>query len=201
MPPPDFAGGTRPADFNELIFQYVLKLREMVGRHAMRLMVMQGPLANTGYLAGLGPVIGKMPKDIVIGSYYTAMGIYPGWEKDFPLLRRNGIDFFAQSWIWSHCWLMPEVSGSMRCSDAEVTRGLEHGAVGQHHLRLGRFRSFSIGWADLVPERLPCRQRLDRGEAGSGLLQPAPIAGSSMESKTTESPARSRCSATSTFNR
>ena len=89
------SSGTNPSDLNELIFQYVLKLREMVGRHGMRLMVMQGPLANTGYLAGLGPVIHKMPKDVVIGSYYTAMGIYSGWENDFPLLHRTGIDFFA----------------------------------------------------------------------------------------------------------
>lgn len=125
-----FASGTRPADFNELVFQHVLRLREIVGRHGMRLMVMQGPLANTGTLAGLGPVLGKLPKDVVIGSYYTAMGIYPDWEKDFPLLRRTGIDFFAQSWIWSHCWLMPEVSGSLRCSDDEVSRGVQHGALG-----------------------------------------------------------------------
>lgn len=139
-----FSSGTRPADFNELVFQYVLKLREMVGRHGMRLMVMQGPLESTGNLAGLGPVIGKMPKDVVIGSYYTAMGIYSGWEKDFPLLRRTGIDFFAQSWIWSHCWLMPEVSGSMRCSDAEVTSGLAHGALGSITCDWGDFGHFQL---------------------------------------------------------
>jgi hypothetical protein len=139
-----FSSGTPPADFNELIFQYVLTLREMVRRHGMRLMVMQGPLANTGSLAGLGPVLGKMPKDVVIGSYYTAMGIYSGWEKDFPLLRRTGIDFFAQSWIWSHCWLMPEVSGSIRCSDAEVSRGLEHGALGSITCDWGDFGHFQL---------------------------------------------------------
>lgn len=139
-----FSSGTKPADFNELIFQYVLKLREMVSRHRMRLMVMQGPLANTGYLAGLGPVIHKMPKDVIIGSYYTAMGIYSGWEKDFPLLRRTGVDFFAQSWIWSHCWLMPEVSGSIRCSDAEVSRGLEHGALGSITCDWGDFGHFQL---------------------------------------------------------
>jgi hypothetical protein len=139
-----FSSGTRPADFNELVFQYVLKLREMVGRHGMRLIVMQGPLANTGYLAGLGPVLGKMPKDVVIGSYYTAMEVYSGWEKDFPLLRRTGIDFFAQSWIWSHCWLMPEVSGSMRCSDAEVSRGLAHGALGSITCDWGDFGHFQL---------------------------------------------------------
>ena len=88
------SSGTRPADFNELVFQYVLKLRDMVGAHRMRLIVMQGPLGDTGYLAGLGPVLDKLPKDLVIGSYYTAMGIYSGWEKDFPLLRKTGIDFF-----------------------------------------------------------------------------------------------------------
>jgi hypothetical protein len=134
-----FASGTNPADFNALLFQYVLKLREMVGRHGMRLMVMQAALASSGGMAGLGPVIDKMPKDVVIGSYYTAMGVYGGWEKDFPLLRRTGIDFFAQSWIWSHCWLMPEVSGSLRCSDAEVSRGLAHGALG----------SITCDWGDL----------------------------------------------------
>ena len=139
-----FSSGTKPADFNELIFKYVLKLREMVGRHGMRLMVMQGPLANTGVLAGLGPVIGKMPKDVVIGSYYTAMGIYSGWEHDFPLLRKTGIDFFAQSWIWSHCWLMPEVSGSIRCSDAEVGRGLDHGALGSITCDWGDFGHFQL---------------------------------------------------------
>ena len=85
-----------------------------------------------------------MPKDVVIGSYYTAMGIYSGWEKDFPLLRKAGIDFFAQSWIWSHCWLMPEVSGSIRCSDAEVSRGLEHGALGSITCDWGDFGHFQL---------------------------------------------------------
>ena len=133
------AGGLQRVDL-----PVVLRLREMVGRHKMRLMVMQGRLGNTGYLAGLGPVIGKMPKDVVIGSYYTAMGIYSGWEKDFPLLRRTGIDFFAQSWIWSHCWLMPEVSGSIRCSDAEVSRGLEHGLLGSITCDWGDFGHFQL---------------------------------------------------------
>ena len=139
-----YANGTKPADFNELVFQHVLKLREMVGRHRMRLMVMQGPLASTGALAGLGPVVGKMPKDVVIGSYYTAMGVYPDWDKDFPLLRKTGIDFFAQSWILSHCWLMPEVSGSLRCSDAEVSRGAEHGALGSITCDWGDFGHFQL---------------------------------------------------------
>ncbi len=138
------SSGTRPADFNELVFQYVLKLRDMVGAHRMRLIVMQGPLGDTGYLAGLGPVLDKLPKDLVIGSYYTAMGIYSGWEKDFPLLRKTGIDFFAQSWIWSHCWLMPDASGSIRCSNAEVSRGLQHGALGTITCDWGDFGHFQL---------------------------------------------------------
>ncbi|MFA6242117.1 MAG: glycoside hydrolase family 20 zincin-like fold domain-containing protein [Candidatus Hydrogenedentales bacterium] len=115
----------------DLVFDYVLKLNEAVKKHGRRLMITQGPLDSQGHLAGMGPKLDSLPKDIIIGSYYCAGGPYqPAWEKDFPRLHEKGFDFFAQAWIYSHLWLTPWVNRSMEFSDLEVSRGLQYGAIG-----------------------------------------------------------------------
>lgn len=115
----------------DLVFGYVLKLNEAVKKHGRRLMITQGPLDSQGHLAGMGPKLDMLPKDIIIGSYYCAGGPYqPAWEKDFPRLHEKGIDFFAQAWIYSHVWLTPWLTRAYEFSDLEVGRGLQHGAMG-----------------------------------------------------------------------
>ena len=121
--------GTTQAELNELTFQYALKIREAAARHGMRLMVIQAQLGAEGSLAGLGSVVERLPKDILIGCYYTAE-FYGGWEKDFPRLQRLGLDFLAQPWIDSHGHIMPYVGHAMDFSDIEISRGLQYGAVG-----------------------------------------------------------------------
>ena len=115
----------------DLVFNYVLQLNEAVKKHGRRLMITQGPLDSQGHLAGMGPKLDLLPKEIIIGSYYCAGGPYqPAWEKDFPRLREKGFDFFAQAWIYSHLWLTPCVDRAAEFSDLEVSRGLGHGAIG-----------------------------------------------------------------------
>lgn len=115
----------------DLVFGYVLELNEAVKKHGRRLTITQGPLDSQGHLAGMGPKLDSLPKDIIIGSYYCAGGPYqPAWEKDFPRLHEKGFDFFAQAWIYSHVWLTPWVNRAAEFSDLEVSRGLEHGAIG-----------------------------------------------------------------------
>ncbi|MHB1000183.1 MAG: glycoside hydrolase family 20 zincin-like fold domain-containing protein [Armatimonadota bacterium] len=121
--------GTKPEDLPELIFQYVLKLRDIVGKHNMRLMIAQAQLNSTGHLAGIGALIDKLPKDIVISSYYTAE-FYGGWDKDFPQMHDLGIDFFAQPWIDSHGRIMPYTGHAKDFSDITVSRGVMHGSIG-----------------------------------------------------------------------
>jgi len=118
-------------DVTDLVYGYVLQLNAMVKRHDMRLMIAQGPLDSTGHLAGMGPKLDVLPKDVIIGSYYCAGGPYsPAWEKDYPRLQEKGFDFFAQAWIGSHVRLMPPAQHALDFSDAEVSRGLAHGAIG-----------------------------------------------------------------------
>ncbi len=125
------AAGMTIDELTDLVFGYVLQLNEMVKRHGMRLMIAQGPLDSTGHLAGMGPKLDELPKDIIVGSYYCAGGNYqPAWEKDFPRLKREGIDFFAQAWIGSHIRLMPPAEHANDFSDNEVRRGLQYGALG-----------------------------------------------------------------------
>jgi hypothetical protein len=121
--------GTTQAELNELTFQYALKIREAAARHGMRLMIVQAQLGAEGSLAGLGSVVERLPKDILIGCYYTAE-FYGGWEKDFPRLQKLGLDFLAQPWIDSHSHIMPYVGHAMDFSDIEISRGLLYGAVG-----------------------------------------------------------------------
>jgi hexosaminidase len=123
--------GLTVEQLTDLVYNYVLELNKMVQPHGMRLMIAQGPLDSTGHLAGMGPKLDALPKDIIIGSYYCAGGPYkPAWEKDFPRLEEKGFDFFAQAWINSHIRLMPWVGNAADFSDAEVTCGLKHGAMG-----------------------------------------------------------------------
>jgi hypothetical protein len=104
----------------------------MIKPHGMRLMIAQGPLDSTGMLAGFGPVIAKLPKDILVSSYYTvAPGVYgTAWETDFPRFKELGIDFFSQPWIDSHIRIMPDTVHAAAFSDAQVNKGAEFGALG-----------------------------------------------------------------------
>ena len=92
-------------------------------------MIAQCPLDAVGHLNGIGPVLDKLPKDIVVASYYTA-DFYGGWDKDFPRLQKKGIGLFAMPWINSHGHIMPYVDDAMRFSDQTVSRGLRFGAMG-----------------------------------------------------------------------
>ncbi|MCU0961708.1 MAG: beta-N-acetylhexosaminidase, partial [Pirellulaceae bacterium] len=125
------ADGMTLEQVTDLVYGYVLQLREMVRRHGMRLMIAQGPLDSTGHLAGMGSKLDTLPRDVIVGSYYCAGGPYaPAWEKDFPRLQAAGFDFFAQAWIGSHIRLMPPPQHALDFSDAEISRGLAHGAIG-----------------------------------------------------------------------
>lgn len=121
--------GTTQEQLTDLTLQYATKMRDALAKRGMRLMVAQGPLAAEGSLTGLGSVVEKLPKDVVIASYYTAE-FYGGWDKDFPRLRQVGLDFFAQPWIDSHAHIMPYVGHAMDFSDITVSRGLKFGALG-----------------------------------------------------------------------
>jgi hypothetical protein len=123
--------GVTISQATDLVFGYVLQLNAAVQRHGRRLMIAQGPLDSQGHLAGMGPKLEALPKDIIIGSYYCAGGPYqPAWEKDYPRLQEKRLDFFAQAWIYSHVWLTPWVNRAAEFSDLEVSRGLRHGAIG-----------------------------------------------------------------------
>jgi hypothetical protein len=123
--------GVTVSQATDLVFDYVLQLNAAVKRHGRRLMIAQGPLDSQGHLAGMGPKLDALPKDIIIGSYYCAGGPYkPAWEKDYPRLREKRLDFFAQAWIYSHVWLTPWVKPAAEFSDLEVSRGLGQGAIG-----------------------------------------------------------------------
>lgn len=123
--------GVTISQATDLVFDYVLQLNEAVRKHGRRLMIAQGPLDSQGHLAGMGPKLDALPKDIIIGSYYCAGGPYkPAWEKDFPRLQEKRIDFFAQAWIYSHLWLTPWVNPAASFSDLEVSRAAKHGGIG-----------------------------------------------------------------------
>lgn len=133
------AAGMSLEDITNLVYGYVLQLNETVQRHGMRLMIAQGPLDSTGHLAGMGPKLETLPKNIIVSSYYCAGGPYaPAWERDFPRLQSHGTDFFAQAWIGSHLRLIPSPQHAADFSDKEVARGLQHGALG----------SISTDWGD-----------------------------------------------------
>lgn len=123
--------GVSVEEVTDLVFDYVLKLNEMVKKHDVRLLIAQGPLDSVGHLAGMGPRLDDLPKDIIIGSYYCAGGPYaPAWEKDFPRMAEMGFDFFAQAWITAHTRILPWTTDAADFSDKEVARGLMHGALG-----------------------------------------------------------------------
>jgi hypothetical protein len=121
--------GTRPEELPALMLGYTIKLRDMLAKRGIRLMVAQGPLDATGHLNGIGQVIDRLPKDIVVASYYTAE-FYGHWEKDFSRLRQQGIGLFAQPWIDSHGHIMPYVGHALDFSDITVSRSLPYGAMG-----------------------------------------------------------------------
>ena len=134
------ADGLPLEQVTDLVYGYVLQLNDAVKKHERRLIIAQGPLDSQGHLAGMGPKLDVLPKEVIIGSYYCAGGPYqPAWEKDFPRLHEQGFDFFAQAWIYSHALLTPWVSKSAEFSDLEISRGLMHGAMG----------SITTDWGDL----------------------------------------------------
>lgn len=136
--------GTKPEELPPLVLAYVLKLREIVARHGMRLMVAQYALDSPGHANGIGPVFDQLPRDIAISSYYTAAFV-GGWDKDYPFLQQKGFDYFTQSWIASHDRLMPYVEASLSCSDLSVSRGCQYGARG----------SITCDWGDSGHYHLP----------------------------------------------
>ena len=121
--------GTTQQQLTELTLQYAVKMHDALAKRGMRLMVVQGPLAAEGSLTGLGSVVERLPKDIIIGSYYTAE-FYGGWDSDFVRLQKLGLEFLAQPWIDSHGHIMPYVGHAMDFSDIEISRGLQYGAAG-----------------------------------------------------------------------
>jgi len=126
------ASGTSTEQATEMVYQYVLKLRDMIKPYGMRLMIAQGPLDSVGSLAGFGPVLDKLPKDIMVASYYTVPpGAYgTAWEVDFPRFKKYGIDFFVQPWINSHIRILPDTVNSADQSDSHASKGAEFGALG-----------------------------------------------------------------------
>lgn len=121
--------GITQEQLTDLTLKYATKMRDHLAQRGIRLMIAQGPLAMEGSLTGLGSVVEKLPKDMIIASYYTAE-FYGGWDSDFPRLQKLGLDFFAQPWIDSHEHIMPYVGHGMDFSDITVTRGLKYGAIG-----------------------------------------------------------------------
>ena len=196
------ASGTPTDQATELIYNYVLKLRDMIKPYGMRLMIAQGPLDSTGMLAGFGPVIDKLPKDILVSSYYTvAPGAYgTAWKEDFPRFKKYGIDFFSQPWIDSHIRIMPDTVHAAALSDAQVSKGVEFGAwearppTGETTATItspGR-RGIRISTTARAPG--PARRWIAATSTRRSLA-------CSTESRTTASPERSTWSAASTARR
>lgn len=121
--------GTTQEQLTDLTLQYATTMRNALAKRGTRLMIAQGPLAAEGSLTGLGSVVEKLPKDMIVTSYYTAE-FYASWGNDFPRLQKLGLDFFAQPWIDSHAHIMPYVGHAMDFSDITVSRGLQYGAMG-----------------------------------------------------------------------
>jgi len=136
--------GTKAEDLPGLMLGYTVKLRDMLARHHMQLIVGQCALDNTGHMNGIGPALDKLPKDIVVGSYYTA-DFNRSWDKDFPRLQQKGIGLFAQPWIESHVRIMPTVGYAMGFSDRTVSRSLPYGVMG----------SVTADWGDNGHYHLP----------------------------------------------
>jgi len=63
--------GVSISQATDLVFGYVLQLNAAVKRHGRRLMIAQGPLDSQGHLAGMGPKLEALPKDIIIGREFV----------------------------------------------------------------------------------------------------------------------------------
>jgi len=122
------ATGMRTEDIPRLVYEYVMKFRDMVRPHGRRLRAVQAQLESVGHRNGFGFALDGIPDDVVLGMYYGTMR--GNWETDMPRLKKVGHDFFAQSWIASHSRLMPWVGYAADFSDNEIARGIEHGAIG-----------------------------------------------------------------------
>jgi len=122
------ATGTKTEDLPRLVYEYVLKIRDVVRPHGKRLRSVQAQLDGVGHRNGFGFALDRIPSDVVLGMYYGTMR--GNWETDFPRLKEHNRAFFAQAWIASHSRLMPWVGYAADFSDNEIERGLEHGAIG-----------------------------------------------------------------------
>jgi hypothetical protein len=99
--------GTKAEELPSLMLGYTTKLRDMVAKHHMRLMINQCRLDVGGHLNGVGPVLDKLPKDIVVASYYTA-GFYGGWEKESVFSPSLGsIPTVTSCPMWAMRWISP----------------------------------------------------------------------------------------------
>jgi len=121
--------GTKTEDIGRLILDYMIKLQDVLGKKGARLVVVQGPLQDQGYMGGLGGYLDKLPKQSMVASYYTTT-LFNCWEKDFSRLKELKIDFLANAWIYAHNRLMPWAGGAADFSDAEVGKSLLHGSSG-----------------------------------------------------------------------
>lgn len=121
--------GTKTEDVGRLIYDYMVKLQDVLNKKGARLVIVQGPLGAEGYMGGLGAYLNQLPKESMVGSYYTTT-VFKTWDKDFPRLKELNVDFLANPWIYSHIRLMPWASAAADFSDVEVGKGLLHGAIG-----------------------------------------------------------------------
>ena len=122
--------GTSDQELCRLIYDYMLKIRQTLTPAGTRLIPTQYGLASEGSNGGLGSFLKTMPRDIIIGSYYTTLGHINTWRQDFPRLQKEKVDFFYQTWIYSHSRLMPWVTGSADFSDDGIAKSLPYGVLG-----------------------------------------------------------------------
>ncbi|MBP5275155.1 MAG: family 20 glycosylhydrolase [Abditibacteriota bacterium] len=138
------ASGTPAEELPGLMAGYINTLNKVCNRHGMSLSVAQSPLRAEGHLNGLGKVLDRLDKDIVVGSYYTSE-FYGGWDHDYPVFQKQGRAFWAMPWLSSHTRFMPDVTFSMDFSDITMERAMPYGAEG----------SITCDWGDFGHIHLP----------------------------------------------
>lgn len=122
--------GTTNQQLTKLIYEYMMKIRQTLDPAKTRLIPTQYSLGGEGDQGGLGHYLMAMPKDVVIGMYYSTLPHINSWATDFPRLQKEKRDFFSQPWIYSHNRLMPWTEKSAEFSDAMVSKGVQFGAIG-----------------------------------------------------------------------
>ncbi len=138
------ASGTKAEELPGMMAEYINTLNKVCNKHGMSLSVAQSQLGSEGHLNGLGKVLDRLDKDIVVGSYYTSE-FYGGWEHDYPLLQKEGRKFWSMPWLSSHTRFMPDVVFSMDFTDVTMERALPYGAEG----------SITCDWGDFGHIHLP----------------------------------------------